>query len=630
MRAEALALAFLLLAPLALAQSGLDPWSQPAGGMERRGVAPVGGATLDVVRQLDLAEERLGLMGIGPAGIVETPHGLVLAVLDGASCWLRWLDPASFAVRREARVGCDAFAEEPPSAAALGYDAAADILVVSAEGTLPIRGWDAATGEERWSAAPRVPGADGATGWVTLSAALDGARDEVVAGFWSPPSAIGVTSAFRLSTGEHLWSRGGPAATLLPRPPPTPLQGPVPTSTTPAGIVPEFVTASRDAILVRGFTAASLALVQAEQPPQPSIAWYDRNGSVVGLLRSPAGAPADASQWAVASGTQGALLYAGALHILNLQNDEWDSVPMPDGLLEGREAAPPVWAPPTLLVPTHGAVTRFDSTTLEPSWTWRAPEGAFVYHVVLAPPGDVYVLEAVVANERATAVLHRLEASTGRELQRLPLTNLAERIRPDSFDLQLMPIAATRSLLAWSDLGPAALLAAAPDAAKPQVRLSSAYPGVEEPLTLTVEGAAAEIVVAWGDGAIETVAPGGTLAHQYAERRPYTIRATAMMADGTTATREVVVQVGTTPPQHLSAIQRAFSPENQELTFFLLGLAVTGGGVLFATLLRRQRHARLSDEERRLRAVIDDSLLNPTSGLAALERHRAHLRDQHT
>ncbi|HVM44583.1 MAG TPA: hypothetical protein VM582_01510, partial [Candidatus Thermoplasmatota archaeon] len=46
--------------------------------------------------------------------------------------------------------------------------------------------------------------------------------------------------------------------------------------------------------------------------------------------------------------------------------------------------------------------------------------------------------------------------------------------------------------------------------------------------------------------------------------------------------------------------------------------------------LRRQRHARLSDEERRLRAVIDDSLLNPTSGLAALERHRAHLRDQHT
>lgn len=155
------------------------------------------------------------------------------------------------------------------------------------------------------------------------------------------------------------------------------------------------------------------------------------------------------------------------------------------------------------------------------------------------------------------------------------------------------------------------------------------YPGVGEDVTVTVarpEGQAVELFADWGDGALDRI-PWGSSAHLALQHR-YTMASdrdavfTSVFLDGTTASRILKFEVGGAPPPGLSVMQEAFSPENQNTTFFLIGLAVTALGSAFGLLLRRRHRGRIHQQLREMDGIRQRSGSDPDRAMGDLLRLR--------
>lgn len=181
------------------------------------------------------------------------------------------------------------------------------------------------------------------------------------------------------------------------------------------------------------------------------------------------------------------------------------------------------------------------------------------------------------------------------------------------------------TLLLYSLDGGLFTLGPADPALAPRVAVSTAYPASGEPVTFTVDAPRADTnyTIAWGDGAITE--NGSSWTHRFGGDGTRTVRVTAQFADGRTATTETLVRVGATPPADLNTLQRAFAPENQDLTFGLLGLALTLGAGGIAVLARRRRHSRLRDDLRALARIRDDGRTDPEGAVLALGAYRERL-----
>lgn len=226
-------------------------------------------------------------------------------------------------------------------------------------------------------------------------------------------------------------------------------------------------------------------------------------------------------------------------------------------------------------------------------------------------------------------MLLRMDGATGMVLQRIPMrarldyiahTDVANFTQPP----QIVP-AGEDSLAVVDPGGRVVLLAPAPAAQRPTLTLSDTYPAPGRLVTLRVAapgGAIAErTLVRWGDGAWEDLAGADLIEHAYPTPARYEILVTQQFVDGRTGTASAVVEVGGTP---LTTMQRVFSPENQNWTFFVLGLAVTGIGATAGVLrLRRSRRAferasRALDELARASPSLFEDGLHVTMGQARM------------
>ncbi len=128
----------------------------------------------------------------------------------------------------------------------------------------------------------------------------------------------------------------------------------------------------------------------------------------------------------------------------------------------------------------------------------------------------------------------------------------------------------------------------------------TAYPAVDETIRVDLGGSAGTALGAptrfradWGDGLVTDWQQSPVFEHAYTRDGPVTARFTVGNDANQTRTTAVTYRVGETAPNFLST---AFSPENQELTFFVLGLAFTGAIALWGFIRIRRRLGLLQRE----------------------------------
>lgn len=111
-----------------------------------------------------------------------------------------------------------------------------------------------------------------------------------------------------------------------------------------------------------------------------------------------------------------------------------------------------------------------------------------------------------------------------------------------------------------------------------------------------VLGPATEFSADWGDGTTTPWQASSALLHAYAEPGVVTATLFARNAAGQVARAESEFDVGAPAPIELTPLQKAFSQENQDVTFFVIGAVGTGIGALYG-LVRLRSNRRLLQRE---------------------------------
>jgi outer membrane protein assembly factor BamB len=168
---------------------------------------------------------------------------------------------------------------------------------------------------------------------------------------------------------------------------------------------------------------------------------------------------------------------------------------------------------------------------------------------------------------------------------------------------------------------------------QPVARADTEYPAPGQPLRVDLAGTQAGIAgpasmyrAEWGDGNGTEWQASPVLTHTYAHAADYRARFQARNDANQTASTFVTFHVGTPAPVELSPVQRAFAPENQNLTLFGLGIAATGVAALPGIIRLRKRRTRLQQELAALDAVYQQTRSRPQECEAALGERRARVR----
>lgn len=627
MRQPAVALAALVLAGLAVAQPGGQPWAQLAGGPGHANVATLGAQPLDVLAAYDLLRSGERLNAEEGQALVDTPHGLIGIVTAGdpASCMPLWItDVAQGASRRGDAFPC---ARNAVLNAVVAYDPTSDAVLACTDGAYDapmLRALDGATRAALWTLSPEeggaLPGAVGvARNWFCDGVAIDEERRVVVVPFSSID--MHVIAGVDVDTGRVVWSTVVSPEAFARQPSvlvPAPL----------VGFLPIIPTLTEDGIVV----IANLGGAEA------AVAWLDFDGRVRGAYRSAGepGSPRSAflSSWAAADG-------AAAFAILGERVVRVE--PAGRGVMEGPAVVQPDETTPfsftlyagtavagdTVLLPLGSRVLVVDAREIaEEVGNWRERPDWWVQAVLATEGRDAYVLSTSRSLTEPAGSLFRFHMRGGQTVQELPLGPLTHQRN----EARLLPIAAPARLLAHDFDGRFVLLGPAASELVPSLDVGEQRPAVGDAVELSLEARGDEPVrwlIAWDDGSgVAEYAPGEPIAHTYAEAGPRTVRATAVYADGRTATAEVALDVGGLRPQELNALQRAFAPERQDVTFGVLGIVIAlAGGVI--TLARRQRHSsRLDHELALLRDIRAQGSDDPWRAMRALARYRARIEGE--
>lgn len=250
---------------------------------------------------------------------------------------------------------------------------------------------------------------------------------------------------------------------------------------------------------------------------------------------------------------------------------------------EGRTWAGPVTSDAGVLLPLDTTISLLDRD-LAVQWTWPGLGSSWNVDGILAV-GQAEVWATLVRESDAShggnyggvrgleARAVRLDAYTGRMLQMLPLP-LTPSISPDwAFNLDdgstqltgfhtiasyltMAPVgpdaSAPQAIVVTDEAGRAVLLHPTPADSRAFARPSTLYPDLGAALELKIAslgGATARIT--WGDGDVEDVdvrLQERTLRHIYAQPGPAQGYVTQLLADGTTTTQSLRINVGGSPP----------------------------------------------------------------------------------
>lgn len=136
------------------------------------------------------------------------------------------------------------------------------------------------------------------------------------------------------------------------------------------------------------------------------------------------------------------------------------------------------------------------------------------------------------------------------------------------------------------------------------------------------QGAATRFRVDWGDGNVTDWQSDPAFAHAYTSEASFVAVAYARNDANQSSSREIRFDVG---PQ-LTPLQRAFSRENQDTTFFVLGLALTLVGAFFGYLRFVRRQSRLRRELRRVEQLYVATRERPPECDNAMRESKARAR----
>lgn len=633
-------LALALLAPTALA------WEQFHGGPGRRGETDLRVGVLDVVGNASLPGEPRVMTHMSTAA-AQTPHGLVLLGYGSGSCQLFLVrDPARMEVSTNDVEGCQ-------GGRLVGYDAARDVVLMCVWGgpnDPVLQARRPLTAEVAWSVVPSrdlgLVVAPSSARW-SCSGAIDGEAGEAVLAFDSydagSTNPLNRVAAVDLATGQVRWtntvrtafSAVGAANTLR--------EGSLADS-----FHPYTVTLTSTGVLVVGWVFPCGHCVQ--KGDEAFLAWFTREGSFRGMERTKLGSPTDTtstyasrthtvSSYAMASGTLAAAALGGRIVLVNPEAAE----PVARAPLAAVEPVTSSLFWPAgvatrdlFVVALPHSLSAFEDTNLAPRWSWGEAFDTEVGDVVATTGGDLHVLTH--RPDAGDVALVRLDAATGDVLSRTPLPQIGG-YRPgqgasflfdngDHWDAELVPSNGTRLVLV-DNRGHLVTLGAHPPGFAPGVEPSVEFPRSGETLRLVLSpppGAeATRYVVSWGDGSFGEVEPGEAPEHAYAKGGRHAVQVTAVLPDGRTASRVLALDVDGTPPEPRSFLQEAFSPERENLTFGVLGIALTLLGGILTFGRSRRRRSRLERELATLDQVRVLGERDPASAARALVAYREKL-----
>jgi hypothetical protein len=278
-----------------------------------------------------------------------------------------------------------------------------------------------------------------------------------------------------------------------------------------------------------------------------------------------------------------------------------------------------------LVVPVQNGVVILDRETLQVrGWHRLSPQPWYsMWDFATTPSGNVWVVGA----DAEDGTFADLVTPTGRLVQRLPLgLDLPGQTGFRHSVMRLVPL--DDGFVVVDADGYAVRFGQGEDSLMPKATLEDAYPAVDASFGLGVRPVAEAVAtqVFWGDGGSSTLMPGERLTWRYGEAGEKTVRVTSIFADNRTATTTVAVHVGQDPPERLSFIQRAFAPENSEMTWGVIGLilALFSGIGAFAAWAWRRRG--MSSDLRELDRIRASAVAQPLDALGDLRRYRRELR----
>lgn len=249
-------------------------------------------------------------------------------------------------------------------------------------------------------------------------------------------------------------------------------------------------------------------------------------------------------------------------------------------------------------------------------WTYSLPGGQ---RWEAGPPAIVGSnLYALARTPDNVNVLHVLEASTGRELQDRP------------FQSRISFVVDSGVLAVLDPDGRLRVLGLTTASIHPLLTVSLPYPGpgdvVEVDLSASLAGArgpATQFRADWGDGTVTDWQNQSRLSHRFGA--PIDAVATFEMrnAAGQTATIRHTFHVGR--QQELTLLQQQFAAENQDRTFFLIGLFLTALGAAIGVLRLRRRRGRVHQELHAIEDAYRRTLPRPGHCERALAERRAHV-----
>lgn len=653
----------VLLAAILLAASpgSASRWDQEGGDSARSGVVDLPAGDLDVVASFDLADSQQ-VLSDGMGAYVATPHGLIglrLTVVEQTSsdipvtntdrpfsgCEFLRLDMATLQIE----VLGGGFAC-PSGAHLTAYDAVADELLVAVDG-LPgeelLQAFRAGDGSKSWGYAPPLlpasappnPGTNQAD--FIMVGAWDSVSRILYAGFGEQSSGENLIVALQVDGRRELWKRSITAADLRGGPAEaTPVKDLLGQTAGAGRFAPAWITLTTTGLVVTGSVSGEVGgwtsgmvfldldgnvrgrLVAGESAAQEMA----REGGIPGTVQH-------ATNPAAAFRNLAAFRYANQILMVDPLTGvvvNMDNLPMYPGT---SRQAPPAWGRDHLLFPSTRSAVIYSSNGGERLAEWISPSTGTVAGIVLEDGGSAYALVSKNTAEGLQAIVHRFDPATGMNQQDLRIVGSLQA-PTSSFqawrDQQLVQMPDASGLFMWSESGVAAVLRVRVAAERPALEVDDPYAAIGSaihPLVSWPAGGGLESVsIAWGDGVTEELAPGDQPSRVYPLRGDYTIRVTGNYQDGTTATGSLVVHPGMPRPAELNFLQTAFAPENQNLTFGVLGLVLTLLGGLIAVLARQRRKSQIADGLIVLDSIKDQGRKDPVGAIGRLAPFRADLR----
>ncbi|MBI4393760.1 MAG: PQQ-binding-like beta-propeller repeat protein [Euryarchaeota archaeon] len=172
--------------------------------------------------------------------------------------------------------------------------------------------------------------------------------------------------------------------------------------------------------------------------------------------------------------------------------------------------------------------------------------------------------------------------------------------------------------------------------------VSTTYPAPGERVNVSLEGSVAgaqgapsEYRAEWGDGAVTDWQKDDLLSHAYAKAGPYQARFQARNDAGQTSSNLTTFNVGGKAPSvdlegpadtTQQAVQTVGDPANQNILFFAVGLAITGGGAIVGAWALRRKRNRLRQELRAIDHAYEHAKRDPARTEAAMKERRRHAR----